>query len=104
MSYLLVLWPFVKRYGLYVLGAFSIGYIILMAYNRGKQDCANEVEIKTIKEIEYRIDESNKEKVSTQKKKTEYTKARKLKPIDDNRDSCILSNDPFEVNCLKGGK
>lgn len=104
MIYLLTLWPYLKRYGLYVVGALLVGYLFLAVYNRGKQDCINKVEIKTIKEIEYRIDESNKEKATTQKKKKEYSKARKLKPIDDGRDSCLLSNDPFEVDCLKGGK
>jgi len=73
---------------------FGVGYF------KGKRNCANIVERKVFVEVEKRREEVQKEQVKTKKRQDEIRKSRDKNPANDKRDSCLLSNDPYGVDCL----
>jgi len=69
-------------------------------YNQGYNKCKTQVQEEAFKEVEKREKEyvEIKEKNDSIKKKV-FDNIKK-NPINDKRDSCILSNRPFKVDCL----
>lgn len=96
-----ILLTFLSKYWkhLTILGISAI--LFIAGYYKGHKAC----ELKDIKEVqketEKRTERAYKEEDRIRKVKQKYNEDRKVNPINDGRDSCILSNDPFDVDCLK---
>lgn len=83
-----------------------ISIILVVAggsYVKGRRDYARKMEQEVSKELERRIGELQRERDRTDKIRDNIRNDRETTPINDNRDSCLLSNDPYKVNCLKDG-
>lgn len=88
-------------YGVFVLAIFSTWYFFKTKYyNQGYNKCKSSVQTETLKEEKKREVEYIyiKEKNDTVKKKV--FDSLKKNPIDDKRDSCLLSGRPFKSECL----
>ena len=86
-------WPYLLVGTLIISGLWYV-------YYRGSRRALEKVDRAVIIEIERRANEAAKARARTSKKIKEVEKARKTTPQDDERDSCLLSNNPFEVDCL----
>lgn len=88
--------------------AFAIAGVILSVgasiYLKGRRDCANQMEREVARELERRTNAVQQERERTDRITDSIRHDREVQPEDDERDSCLLSNDPYKVNCLKGGK
>lgn len=84
---------------------FLVGGIILaglaFAYYKGASECAEKHEKKVRKEIQERFEELLREEERLEAIKRSLEEDRTRTPLNDKRDSCILSNDPYETDCLK---
>ncbi len=70
-------------------------------YFKGRLDCSRSYEKAAAKEIARRFEEYIKERDRTDAIKDVIEKHRSTTPVDDARDSCLLSNNPYSVDCLK---
>lgn len=97
----LLILAFLKKYWYVVLGPILLLSVYFYGYSRGYNKAQNKVAQEAIKELV----ERQKEVVKENKKNTTAEKKIKShridKPIDDRRDGCLLSNDPFKTDCLK---
>lgn len=86
--------------------AFAIAGLVLLLvsgiYLKGRRDCANQMEREVARELERRTNEVQRERDRTDRIGDNIRHDREIRPDDDDRDSCLLSNDPYKVNCLKG--
>lgn len=95
---------YLKKYWLYlvlVLAVFGAWYFFKTKYyNQGYDECKSQIQSEVLKEETKRDVEyiEIKEKNDTEKKK--IFNNIKQKPIDDKRDSCLLSGRPFKTECL----
>lgn len=71
------------------------------AYVKGRRDCARSMEREVAKELEKRVGEVQKERDRTDRIRDSIRSDRESRPVDDDRDSCLLSNDPYQVDCLR---
>lgn len=78
-----------------ILLAFTFGYF------RGKMTAKYQAEKAARVETEKRYGEADKERAKNEKRKDSYDRDRKVNPVNDARDSCILSNDPYAQDCLQ---
>lgn len=87
----------VLKYGWPVLvlaSFFTLGYVTGVSRERQRTNTH------ALSEITRRLKEYQKVEAKVEKVKEGIRRSRKRKPQDDKRDSCLLSNDPFEKNCL----
>ena len=83
------------------------GVILILvggAYVKGRRDVARKMEREVAKELQRRIEDVQRERDRTDGIRDSIRNDRELHPLDDERDTCLLSNDPYTVNCLKGDK
>lgn len=73
------------------------------AYVKGRRDEAKKMERAVARELEKRIGDVQRERDRTDKIRDNIRNDRDVTPINDSRDTCLLSNDPYRVNCLKEG-
>lgn len=92
---------FLKSYWKPILGITLALSLVLGSYAKGRKDCALEHSQNTLREIETRTIEAAKESHRTDRISDSIRTDRIKQPINDTRDSCILSNDPFKVLCVK---
>lgn len=75
--------------------------ILFGVYAKGRYDCRTSYRKALDQEIAKRIAEYEKERNKNQEKKDQILEHRRKNPVNDKRDSCILSNNPLSVNCLE---
>lgn len=94
-----------KKYWLYLLIPILIAstyfYTYNKAYKKGQLDCQVKIERTVYVEVEKRHTEEAKEVKRIDSINAKIKKSRETRPIDDDRDSCLLSNDPYETECVK---
>ena len=73
--------------------------ILGSTYFKGRYDCNIKQALKETKSIVSSINQVEHRKEELQKIEDEIKTTREKKPINDLRDSCLLSNDPFSVKC-----
>jgi len=73
------------------------------SYVKGRRDEAKKMERAVARELEKRIGDVQRERDRTDKIRDNIRNDRDTNPLNDSRDSCLLSNDPYKVNCLKEG-
>lgn len=74
-------------------------------YLKGRRDCASQMEREVATELQKRTEAVQRERTKTDKIRDNVKIDREAHPIDDERDTCLLSNNPYRVDCLKkGGK
>lgn len=71
------------------------------SYVKGRRDEAKKMERAVAKELERRIGELQRERDRTDGIRDSIRNDRELHPVNDDRDSCLLSNDPYQVDCLR---
>jgi hypothetical protein len=82
-------------------GIGLIGLLLFTwGYQKGKHHCEAGVEHTTLVETTNRVNDYNKTKTNLGDKISKIVEDRS-KGKNDKRDSCLLSNNPFEVDCLK---
>lgn len=91
---------FLSKYWKYLTIPLVIGIIFYVGYFKGRKKCAVDSIKEVQKETEKRIERSYKEEDRINKIKKKYSDDKKINPINDLRDSCLLSNDPFDKDCL----
>lgn len=80
------------------------GLILLVVsglYLKGRADCNRAHALATEREIARRMAEWEKSRVKIDDKITAIQKHRSSTPVDDDRDSCLLSGNPLETSCIK---
>lgn len=96
-----IIFTFLKSYW----KSIAIGSIILLvvggAYVKGRKDCAKQMDKEVIQELERRNDSVERERGKVEQVREKIRANRELTPVDDKRDSCILSGDPFKERCVK---
>jgi len=75
-----------------------------IGYSKGSTKCKLKVAQETIEELQRSEKEVEKLRGELQKRRDDIENSISNKPIDDARDSCILSGDPFSSNCLGENK
>ena len=78
----------------------AIGTAYLVGYSRGSVKCELNIAKKTIDELYKSEREVEKLRGEFQKRRDDIENSLSNKPINDTRDSCLLSGDPFSSNCL----
>ena len=81
-----------------------VGVIFAIAsasYLKGRRDVALQQTKETIKELERVHTNVERERDKTEVVRDRIRTNREAHPKNDKRDSCLLSNDPFKVNCLE---
>ncbi len=73
--------------------------LLLGSYWKGQRDCAIRHELATQKELQKRFEEESKERDRLILEKERLERLRKEQSKSDKLDTCILSNDPFEIKC-----
>lgn len=94
---------FMKYWKQFTVGAM-IALVLFFTYYKGRKDYALKIEKQTREELEKRHDSVDRERNRTDKIRDSIRRDREAFPEDDERDSCLLSNDPYSVNCIKGEK
>lgn len=97
MPFLLLL----KSYWKPLLGASLALMVIIGSYAKGKKDCALEHYKNSLREVEARTVEATEEASRSDRISDSIRADRVKQPLNDERDSCLLSNDPFKVRCIK---
>lgn len=92
---------FLKSYWKPLLAAGLALGLILGSYAKGRKDCALEASRRALEVVTERTEEAARESHRTDRISDSIRADRERKPIDDVRDSCILSSDPFKVQCVK---
>ena len=72
-----------------------------VAYCKGRKDCATQMEKAVVKDLERTFKSVEEERGRTNDIRETIRSDRERNPLDDKRDSCILSNDPFQTRCIK---
>lgn len=70
------------------------------AYVKGRTDTNKKWEHKINQEIANRLEKAQQERDRTDVVRRKIEEARKTRPVDDKRDSCLLSGDPYEAGCI----
>ncbi len=91
---------FLKSYWKWLVGPLALLLLLWKIYSMGYNKALDEQEIAAARERQNREELAQKETDKTDKIIEQIEKHRTRKPADDKRDSCLLSNDPFSVNCL----
>ncbi len=83
--------------------ALGIAFIVLCGsfYIKGRIDSSRNWERKIAKEIIKREEAFRKETERLEGIIARINQSRKDRPIDDRRDGCILSSDPYSKDCLQ---
>ena len=79
----------------------AVTLILAGMYYKGYADCNRKHADAVNREINRRMEEYIKAREYTDKIKRSIESDRALRPIDDGRDSCILSGNPFKTKCVK---
>ena len=69
-------------------------------YNKGFNNCTQQVQKQALEDQQKREKEYNKSVLDNNKKKKKLFDDIKNNPINDKRDSCILSGNPLAKDCL----
>lgn len=83
--------------------ALGVGVLalIFVIYNKGRKDCELATERATRKELVKRYTEAEEEATKNDRITYKIKEDLDKTPINDQRDSCLLSNDPFRTKCVK---
>lgn len=92
-----------KYWKQFAIGAIA-ALVLLFVYHKGRTDYALKIEKQVREELEKRHENVDRERNRTDKIRDNIRQDREAFPENDERDSCLLSNDPFSVNCIKGEK
>ncbi len=96
---------FLKKYkwfaiGGAVLAGLGIALILYVKiFNSGKNSCIASVLQQTIKITQQLEEQYQKTHARTEKQKNKIRESIKQRPVDDKRDSCLLSADPLRKDC-----
>lgn len=88
-----------SKAGKYLIGALLVIGIIAAIYWKGKTECREEVLIQEQREVLERIEKSHEVVREERKFKDKVTKHRESNPVDDARDSCLLSSSRPSKDC-----
>lgn len=99
--FLLPILGFAKQYWKYLATIGGVLLLIWFIYHKGVKDCEQRVNNITNKEIQKRFESDQKEQDRLVKVGRKIDADRHARPIDDQRDSCLLSNDPTTKRCIK---
>lgn len=99
-----IILAFLGRYWKAIAIATTIVALVGGSYVKGRRDASRKMEKEVSKELQRRIEDVQRERNRTDEIRDSIRSDRELYPIDDERDSCILSNDPYTTNCIKGRK
>ncbi len=98
--FLLPILGFAKQYWKQISIVIGVLLVVWFIYHKGVRDCEQRVEHATHKEIEKRFEKDQKEQDRLVKIDRKIDTARTTRPMDDQRDSCLLSNDPYKMRCV----
>ncbi len=101
MPFLLSFGSFFLKYWKQFVLVGAIALVLFFVYNKGKKDCQLAAERKARTELEHRVDQVQKETDRTDRIQDKIALDRQQRPVDDDRDSCLLSNDPYKTKCIK---
>jgi hypothetical protein len=96
----LAIGSFLKRFWLPLTISGSLLVVGVGAYIKGRSDMAIKQERAVRIEVQKRYKSASKFKRKADEKERELYKDSILNPDDDERDSCILSNNPFRAKCI----
>lgn len=88
------------KYWRYILPPLLGALLLWGAYHKGKTDYRDAVNRTTEHELDKRKDASERERSRDDQIEKRLRDHRVLHNVDDKRDSCVLSNDPFKKQCL----
>ena len=91
--------PFLAKYWKYIVLGVLVLSVVGFIYFKGKSAGEQKVWSKLEHLVKTRVKQENKVKDRNRKVKEKIEKSRIKKPIDDARDSCILSHDPHSGVC-----
>ncbi len=95
-----LLGAFVLRYWKPLAGLALAFVLIGGIYWKGRVDCARKINEATQKETVKRYEDEKRTRDEDLSHRHRVEQDRAANPADDRRDSCLLSNNPFEVDCL----
>ena len=98
--FLLSLFGFLKAHWKIIGIVCGITAIVYFVYDTGRRDCERRIESITQKEVQRRFEADQKEQDRLVKIRRRINRERSIQPINDKRDSCILSNDPYTKRCI----
>ena len=75
--------------------------VLAGTYYKGRQNALRSVERKSYRERERVQRDTEKEREKVRDIADRITEDTNNNPVNDKRDSCIFSNDPFTTDCLK---
>lgn len=90
-----------KQYWKPLLGTTLFISAIIGIYYKGYSDAKEKIRLKEEAAIAHALADYEKARNEIEAKKNIIIDSRTQIPYNDNRDSCILSNDPFEAECTK---
>lgn len=93
--------PILRRYWKHFAVTGIVLALVLGIYAKGRRDCSLQMERRVAEELERRQDAVQRERDSTERVRDRIRSDRESRPIDDQRDSCLLSGDPFRTKCVK---
>lgn len=96
----MILLTFLNKYRKPLIIVGIVFFLISYIYYRGYKNATLQQNNQVLKEVEQRNKETWKVIESTEKTVRKIKRHRQNKPLDDKRDSCILSNDPFKTKCI----
>jgi len=103
------MWPMILAFGSkhIVKIALVVGAIVLIlgaygkGYYKGKHNCEAAVAQAVAEELVKRDAAVEAERAKIKKLQDQIRRSRQTDPINDKRDSCILSGNPYKDDCLK---
>lgn len=98
-----VILAFLGRYWKAIAIVMAIIALAGGSYVKGRRDEARKMERAVARELEKRIGDVQRERDRTDQIRDNIRNDRETNPVNDARDSCLLSNDPYKINCLKEG-
>lgn len=99
-----IILAFFGRYWKAIAAVVAIVALAGGSYVKGRRDVSRKMEREVARELQKRIEDVQRERDRTDGIRDSIRNDRESRPIDDDRDSCLLSNDPYTVNCVKGDK
>ncbi len=99
--FLLVAFNFIKSYWKPLAIVGLVVGIYFVGYHNGNVSAQRSAEKAVNKELERRWAEYLKTQEAIDKESQKIDEDRQSRPLDDTRDSCLLSNDPFKKKCIK---
>ena len=87
------------------LAGLALAFVLIGGiYWKGRVDCARKINEATQKETVRRYENEKRTREEDNTRRHRVDQDRAANPANDLRDSCLLSNNPFEVDCLARGR